>query len=96
MRYRVLTVGTDVDLLSTRQALLRSRGYDSLITTFQDFDEKLRSGKFDLIVFSVTLSQEEKHHIRAKLPDDTRLVELEALVWPEDLLRIVAEALEQT
>ena len=83
-----------MSLLSTRQALLRSRGYDSLIATLQDFDEKLRSGKFDLIVFSVTLSQEEKHHIQAKLPDSTRLLELEALVWPEELLRIVAEALE--
>ena len=94
MRYRVLTVGTDASLLSTRQALLRSRGYDSLIATLEDFDEKLRSGKFDLIVFSVTLSQEEKRHIQVKLPDGTRMLELEALVWPEELLRIVAETLK--
>ena len=87
-------MGTDASLLSTRQALLRSRGYDSLIATLEDFDEKLCSGKFDLIVFSVTLSQEEKHHIQAKLPNGTRMLELEALVWPEELLRIVAEALK--
>ena len=83
-----------MSLLATRQALLKSRGYDSLIATLLDFDEKLRSGKFDLVIFSVTLSQDEKRHLQAKLPDGTRPLELEALVWPEELLRIVAEALE--
>ena len=83
-----------MSLLATRQALLRSRGYDSLIATLEDFDEKLRSGRFDLVIFSVTLSQEEKHHMQAKLPNDTRQLELEALAWPEDLLGIVAEVLE--
>jgi hypothetical protein len=80
-------------LLATRQALLVSRGYDSLIATLKDLDEKLLSGKFDLVIFSVTLSQEDKRHIQAKLPAGTRSLELEALVWPEELLRIVAEAL---
>ena len=93
MRYRVLTVGTDVSLLATREALLRSRGYDSLIATLQDFDEKLQSGRFDLVIFSVTLSHEDKRYIQAKLPAGTRPLVLEALVWPEELLRIVAEAL---
>ena len=87
-------MGTDVSLLATRQALLRSRGYDSLIATLEDFDEKLSSGKFDLVIFSVTLSQEDKRHIWGKLPAGTRPLVLDALVWPEELLRIVAEALE--
>ncbi len=30
MQYRILSVGIDVGLLKTRQALLASRGYDSL------------------------------------------------------------------
>jgi hypothetical protein len=60
---RILTVGIDVGLLATRQALLVSRGYDSLITTPEDFDEKLHSGKFDLVVLSATLSQEVRSHI---------------------------------
>jgi hypothetical protein len=94
MRYRVLTVGTDVNLLATRQALLISRGYDSLIATNQDFDEKLLSGTFDLVIFSVTLSQEEKRQTQTKLPAGTRTLVLDTLVWPEELLRMVAEALE--
>jgi hypothetical protein len=79
---------------STRQALLTSRGYDSLITTPEDVDEKLHSGRFDLVILSVMLSQEEKHHIQNKLPAGTRPLVLETLVWPKELLRIVAEALE--
>ena len=93
MQYRVLTVGIDVDLLTTRQALLTSRGYDSLIATPKDVDEKLHSGRFDLVILSVMLSQEEKRLIQAKLPAGTRPLVLETLVWPEELLRRVAEAL---
>jgi hypothetical protein len=93
MRYRVLIVGIDVDLLMTRQALLASRGYDSLIATPEDIDEKLQSGRFDLAILSVMLSPEEKGQIQAKLPPNTRRLVLEKLVWPAELLRMVAEAL---
>jgi hypothetical protein len=93
MRYRILCVGIDLGLLKTRQALLASRGYDSLIATAKDFEEKLRSGKFHLVILSAMLSEEEKHQIQAKLPVGTRPLVLERLVLPEELLRIVAEAL---
>jgi hypothetical protein len=83
-----------VDLLTTRQAVLASRGYESLIATPEDVDERLQSGKFDLVILSVMLSQEEKRVIQAKLPPGTRPLVLESLVWPNELLRMVAEALE--
>jgi hypothetical protein len=70
-----------------------SRGYDSLIATPEHFDEKLQSGRFDLVILSVKLSPEEKRRIQAKLPVGTRALVLESLVWPNDLLRMVAEAL---
>jgi hypothetical protein len=81
-----------VDLLATRQALLVSRGYDSLIATPED-DEKLHSGKFDLVILSAMLSSGEKSHIWAKLPAGTRPLVSETLVWPDELLRMVTEAL---
>lgn len=93
MRHRILTVGIDVGLLMTRQAVLVSRGYESLIATPSDVDEKLQSGKFDLVVLSVMLSLEDKLHIQAKLPPGTLTLVLESLVWPSDLLRLVDEAL---
>ncbi len=77
-----------------RQVLLKSWDYDSLIATPEDVDEKLESDRFDLVILSQTLSQEEKRRIQAKLPAGTRSLVLETFVWPEDLRRAVAEALE--
>ena len=80
-------------LLTTRQALLISHGYDSLIATPEDVDEKLRSDRFDLVILSVMLSQEDRRHILAELPAGTRSLVLETLVWPKELLGMVAERL---
>jgi hypothetical protein len=93
MRYRVLSVGTDGDLLTTRQALLASHGYDSLIAMPKDVDQKLHAVRFVLVILSATLSQEEKRQIQAKLPSGTRPLVLETLVWPDELLRMIAESL---
>ncbi len=93
MRYRVLIVGRDVDLLMIRQVLLTSWGYDSLIATPEDVDEKLQSGRFDLVILSLMLGQEVKRQIQAKLPAGTRPLLLKTVVWPEELRRTVAEAL---
>lgn len=92
MRYRVLIVGIDVDLLEIRQVLLKSWGYDSLIATTEDVEEKIQSGRFDLVIFSVTLSQEEKRRIQGELSPGTRTLVLKTQVWPEELRRTVAEA----
>ena len=56
-----------MDLLEIRQVLLKSWGYDSLIATTEDVEEKIQSGRFDLVIFSVTLSQEEKRRIQGEL-----------------------------
>jgi hypothetical protein len=93
MRYRILTIGIDVRLLTTRQALLISCGYNSLLATPEEVEEKLQSGPFDLVILSAMLSQEEKRRIQAKLPHGTRPLVLETLVMPKELLRMVAEAL---
>jgi hypothetical protein len=68
MGYRILSVGTDVKLLETRHALLASRGYDSLIATPEDVDEKVNSGRFDLVILSAMLRSEKKRRIQAKFP----------------------------
>jgi DNA-binding response OmpR family regulator len=80
-------------LLETRQALLTSRGYDSVIATPEDVDEKLPSGRFDLVILSVMLSEEEKRRIQAKLSAGTRSLVLKTVVWPDELRHTVVEAL---
>jgi ABC-type amino acid transport substrate-binding protein len=89
---RILTVGIDVSLLTTRQALLVSSGYDSLIATPVDFDEKLHSGKFDLVILSAMLTQEEKRLIHATSGRHA-CAGVGVMVWPNELLRMLAEAL---
>jgi hypothetical protein len=69
------------------------RGYESLIATPEDVDEKLQSGKFDLVILSVMLSHEQKRVIQGKLPPGARALVLESWVRPNELLRVVAEAL---
>jgi hypothetical protein len=78
---------------SLRVATLCSPHADMIpvIATPEDVDEKLQSGQFDLVVLSAMLSQEEKREIQAKLPPGLRSLILETLVWPGELLRMVAE-----
>ena len=64
-----------------------------MIATPEDVDEKLQSGRFDLAILSVMLTQEEKREIQGKLPVGTRPLVLDTLVRPDELLRMVAEAL---
>jgi DNA-binding response OmpR family regulator len=95
MGRRILCVGIDPDLLTTPQALLAYRGYDPVIATPEDVDEKLRFGTFDLAILSVMLSPEDKLVVRSKLPAGTRVLALETIVWPEELLKLVAKALSR-
>ncbi len=93
MRYRILSVGTDLGLLNTRRAVLDLCGYDSATATPEDCEEMLRFGTFDLVILSVMLSEQQKREITAKLPARTRALVLETMVRPDELLSMVAEAL---
>jgi hypothetical protein len=76
--------------------LLTSWGYDSLIATPEDVDEKLRSGRYDLLILSLLLGREDKRQIQAKVPACTCPLVLGKLIWPDELRRTVAEALGWT
>ena len=87
-QHRILSVGTDAKLLSTRQTLLSSRGYDTRIATLDDVEETLRCGAFDVAILSATLSDEEQRRAMSQLPVGTRPLVLKTLVWPDELLRM--------
>ena len=93
MRPRILSVGVDPGLLSTRQALLVSRGYDCANATPGDIDEALRAWRFDLVILSVMIEEADRNRIAGKLPAGTKLLKLTYLVPPEDLFEMVASAL---
>jgi DNA-binding response OmpR family regulator len=90
---RVLSVGVDSTLLRSRQALLTSRGYDCTTATPHDIDEALATGRFDLVILSVMLGDEQKNRIQAKLPSGTKVLSLQYLVWPDELFQEVGSAL---
>jgi DNA-binding response OmpR family regulator len=92
--HRILSVGIDPNLLTTRQALLALHGYDCVSATPEHVDAMLQASKFDLVILSAMLSPEEKLHIQAKTPAGTRQLVLQTLVWPADLLSLVAKALD--
>jgi DNA-binding response OmpR family regulator len=95
MRHRILSVGIDLDLLTTRQALLEYHGYDCVTATPKDVYDKLNAGTFDLVILSLMLSRGDKSRILSALPPGTRPLALELLVMPDQLLRMVAEALNE-
>jgi hypothetical protein len=73
--------------------VLASYGYDSVLATPEELDERLRFGSVDLVILSVMLSEPEKHYIQVDLPIGTRPLALKTFVEPDELLRMVAEAL---
>ena len=93
VRYRILSVGKDLVLLNTRQAVLASAGYDSVAATPENFDEKVSSKRFDLVIFSAMLSEQDKRLMQAKLPVGTRSLLLNRLMYPSELLQVAVNAL---
>jgi|ERR1700733_9541103 len=68
---RLLCVGKDSDLLRTRCAVLGQSGYNTQSATVPEAELLLRTEKFDLIVVSTFLDEEEKgriHSAAGKIP----------------------------
>jgi DNA-binding response OmpR family regulator len=93
MQPRVLSVGVDMTLLKTRQALLASRGYDCTTATPIDIEETLATRRYDLVILSVMLGEEQMKRIRGILPPGTKVLSLRYLVQPDVLFEMVESAL---
>src|ERR1700749_1652556 len=93
MGSRILCVGVDLGLLGTRQAVLVLSGYESTIATPNDVDKRLVAEPFDLVILSVQLGDAEKQRILSILPTQTKVISLERLVMPEELLEMVASSI---
>jgi DNA-binding response OmpR family regulator len=91
---RILCVGTDEQMLSTRCAVLNARGYASQSATPIDVDERLRASEFDLVILSVMLSDREKQRIKANLPSGSRVLDLDTLVFPAELFGLIRRAVD--
>jgi DNA-binding response OmpR family regulator len=83
---RILCVGKDPGLLRTRVAVLSHAGYDTLDVLFEDADALLGLQRFDLIILSAILTDEEKAHIHDIAGGSTPILALKKLVFASELL----------
>jgi DNA-binding response OmpR family regulator len=89
MATRILNVGFDPSLNTTRQLILETWGFEAISACPHDVNEKLEGGRFDLVILSVMLSPEEKERVKALLPADTRVLSLDKLVMPAELKKLI-------
>ena len=88
----ILNVGKEIEFLTVRCAVLASDGYTADWATPGDFSQKIGQRRFDLVILSAVLSAEEKRSIQAMIPADVRVIDLDRLILPTELLRLVAES----
>jgi DNA-binding response OmpR family regulator len=89
MCIRILCIGVDPRLLKSRQMLLASRGYNATTATPLDAEETLAATRFDLVILSAMLSEDQKRRVRGILPPETKILSLTYLVQPDDLFEMV-------
>jgi hypothetical protein len=85
----ILCIGEDERLLSTRCAVLMSRGYDATFETVQDVQQQLPNRSIDLVVFSACVEKKEIETVHSALPAGTKMLAIEGMLMPEQLLTLV-------
>jgi hypothetical protein len=95
-RNRILCVGNDPELLSTRCAVLATNGYSAEWTTPAQAKRALDGRGFQLIILCMTLSAEEREWVRACTPHGPKLLAIEHMVMPADLLCVIGHLLQES
>ena len=85
----ILCVGTPPDLRDSRQLVLRSAGYDASSMDAAKAIEVLHTKTFDIVVISVSVSEEERTHLRQVVPERTRILQLGDFTPPQKLLEMI-------
>ena len=95
MSARLLCVGSDVDLLRTRCDVLETAGHIASSVSVREAGTLLRTHRFDLIIVSAWLEEEEKAGLFMSAAKTPTLV-LTGLTLAQDLLGQVKEILAQS
>jgi hypothetical protein len=93
---RILCIGADESLLRTRCAVLAQNGYEAVCCLFSDAEGILGSERFDLIVVSAFLSDQEKAEVLAIDDGMTPTIMLQGLTMAAELLTLVESRLPQS
>jgi hypothetical protein len=89
---RLLCVGRERYLLETRCAVLGQSGYDARSATLLEAEALLQTEKYDLVIVSALLSEEEKSRILTAVGDSPTLI-LNGVTFASELLSEVERRL---
>ena len=89
-RPQILCVGHEPDLLELRCSILNQAGYDCRAAKVEEAEALLKPGKFDLVIVSARVSEQEKRLTKA-VARGTPLFFLTGVTFPRELLKIVSD-----
>jgi DNA-binding response OmpR family regulator len=89
-RPQILCVGHEPDLLALRCAILDQAGYASVSAKVEEAEALLKREKFDLVIVSARVSEQEIRRLRSLTPD-IPVVLLDGVTFPRDLLKHVSD-----
>jgi hypothetical protein len=90
---RLLCVGRERYLLETRCAVLGQSGYDARSATLLEAAELLQTEKYDLVIVSALLSEEERSRILTAVGDSSSTLILNGVTFASELLSEVERKL---
>jgi hypothetical protein len=90
----ILCIGKDSGLLRSRCGVLEHAGYDAQAVMFHDAGSLLWSEKFDLIILSAILNDEERAYISQLVGPATPILTLKKLIFASELLSAVDRQLQ--
>src|ERR1700677_4082750 len=90
---RILCVGRERYLLETRCAVLGQSGYDAQSATLVEAENLLRTEKYDLVIVSALLSDEERSRIHAAVAGSSPILTLDGVTFASELLSEVERKL---
>ena len=84
--HQILCIGKDSGLLRSRCAVLENAGYVAQFVMFDKAQEMLQNERFDLIILSAILNDEEKDAVQVMVGINTPIIALRKMILASDLL----------
>jgi hypothetical protein len=92
---RILCIGKDPGILRTRCAILEDAGYRAQSVFVVDADTLLQRERFDLIVLSVILTEQERKHIATVVGGAIPIFQVTKTILASELLYNVERQLRR-
>jgi DNA-binding response OmpR family regulator len=90
---RILCVGRELYLLETRCAVLTQSGYDARSAALLEAEDLLRTEKYDLVIVSALLSDDERSRILTAVAGSSPILTLTGMTFASELLSEVERTL---